>query len=176
MLVRILAAAACLLPCSPGANAAEVIESDFVVAFQYGGAEQRLSEDKVPLLPGNACYTWWLRLAEGQVPQSAVERLVLPGALADWGDLASDPDDGVEISTDNTTATSTFVPEPASDGWMSKGWCVAAGDPLGPHRIEVSIDGELADTFQFEVLPPEDYPWPALRQPDPRERSVLNSW
>ena len=49
------------------------------MTFQYGGTEQRLSEDKVPpLLPGNTCYTWWVRLAPGDAPQSAVERLILP--------------------------------------------------------------------------------------------------
>jgi len=177
MLVRIIAATACLWALSLGSvSAAEMVDSDFQVTFQYGGSEQRLSEDKVPLLPGNACYTWWMKLAPGEAPQTAVETLVLPEPLSDWGDFASNPDDGVTISADNTTATSTFVPEVDSDGWLSKGWCAAEGDPVGPHRIEVSVDGTLLKTYQFEVLAPEDYPWPALRQPDPRERSVQNSW
>lgn len=177
MLPKNVTAAAFVLALGLGpAGAAEVIDSDFQVTFQYGGAEQRLSEDKVPLLPANSCYTWWLRLAEGPAPRSAVERLILPEPLADWGDFATNPDDGVEISADSTTATSTFVPELDSDGWFSKGWCAAVGDPLGPHKIEVSVDGTLLKTFEFEVMAPEDYPWPALRQPDPRERSVQNSW
>jgi hypothetical protein len=177
MLVRTVTVAASILAlgvCSAGA--AEMIESDFQVTFQYGGVEHRLSEDRVPLLAANACYTWWIQLADAQAVQSAEERLILPEPLADWGDLSTNPDDGVEISADNTTATSTFVPEIASDGWFSKGWCVAADDPLGPHRIEVSIDGTPIDTFEFDVVTPEDYTWPALRQPDPRERSVLDSW
>ena len=177
MLRRTVTATACLYALSlASAGAAEMVDSDFQVTFQYGGSEQRLSEDKVPLLPGNACYTWWMKLAAGEAPPSAVETLVLPGPLSDWGDFATNPDDGVEISADNTTATSTFVPEVDSEGWFSKGWCAAAGDPTGPHRIEVSIDGTLLKTYEFEVLAPEDYPWPALRQPDPSERSVQNSW
>ncbi len=175
MLVRAVAACVFAL-CAGAAGAAEMLESDFQVTYQYGGSEQRLSEDRVPLLAGNACYTWWIRLAEGAAPQSAEERLILPQPLADWGDLATNPSDGVEISADNTTATSVFVPELSADGWFSKGWCVAAGDPLGPHRIEVSIDGTPADTFEFDVMEPENYTWPALRQPDPRERSVHDSW
>jgi len=177
MLPRIVAAAACFSALSlVPAMAAELVDSDFQVTFQYGGSEQRLSEDKVPLLPGNTCYTWWMKLGEGPAPQSVEERLVLPAPLADWGDAATNPDDGVEISADNTTATSTFVPDIDSEGWFSKGWCAAVGDPLGAHRIEVSVDGTLLKTFEFDVLAPEDYPWPALRQPDPRERSVQNSW
>lgn len=158
------------------ANAAEIVDSDFQVTFQYGGSEQRLSEDKVPLLPGNACYTWWMRLAEGPAPQTVEERLILPEPLADWGDFGSAPDDGVEISADGATVISTFTPEIDAEGWFSKGWCVAAGDPVGSHRIEVSVDGTLFKTYEFEVLAPEDYAWPALDQPDPRERSVQDSW
>ena len=177
MLLRMIAATAFASALGLGsAGAVELTDSDFQVTFQYGGSEQRLSEDKVPLLPGNACYTWWMKLGGTDAPQSAEERLVLPEPLADWGDFATNPDDGVEISADNTTATSTFVPELDSDGWLSKGWCAAAGDPVGAHRIEVSIDGTLLKTFEFEVLAPADYPWPALRQPEPRERSVQNSW
>jgi hypothetical protein len=177
MLLRTVVAAACISALTLGsAGAIELIDSDFQVTFQYGGTEQRLSEDKVPLLPGNVCYTWWMRLAAGDAPQSAEERLILPEPLADWGDAATNPDDGVEISADGKMATSTFVPAPDADGWFSKGWCAAEGDPLGPHKIEVSLDGELLRTFDFEVVAPEDYPWPALRQPDPRERSVQGSW
>ncbi len=176
MLPRIVAAALCLSALTLGpAVAVEMVETDFQVTFQYGGSEQRLSESQVPLLPGNTCYTWWMKLAPGDAPRAAVERLILPAPL-DWGDLAINPDDGVEISADNTMATSTFVPELDSEGWFSKGWCAAAGDPVGPHQIEVSIDGTVLKTFDFEVLAPEDYPWPALRQPDARERSVQNSW
>jgi hypothetical protein len=177
MLLRTVAAAMCLsaLPLAP-AVAAEMVDSDFQVTFNYGGSEQRLSETQVPLLPGNTCYTWWMKLAAGDAPSSVVEKLVLPEALADWGDAATNPDDGVEISADGTTATSTFAPELDSEGWFSKGWCAAVGDPLGPHKIEVSVDGTLLKTYDFEVLAPEDYPWPALRQPDTSERSVQDSW
>lgn len=177
MLPRIVAAAVWTCGLLLGsATAVELVESDFLVTFQYGGSEHRLSESKVPLLPGNTCYTWWVKLGPGDAPQQAVERLILPEPLDSWGDLATIPDDGVEISADNTTATSTFVPELDSEGWFSKGWCAAEGDPLGLHRIEVSVDGTMLETFEFEVLAPEDYSWPALSQPAPRERSVHDSW
>lgn len=177
MLPRIVAAAAFMSVLSAWpAAAVEVVDSDFQVTFQYGGSEQRLSETQVPLLPGNTCYTWWMKLAPGDAPQTVVEKLILPEPLADWGDAATNPDDGVEISTDGTTATSTFAPELDSEGWFSKGWCAAPGDPAGAHRIEVSVDGAVLRTYDFDVLAPADYPWPALRQPDTRERSVHDSW
>lgn len=176
-MLRTVAAAALLAALTMGAaGAAEVIDSDFRVSFRYGGQDQQFSDTKVPLLPANVCYTWWLRLGDGPAPQSVEEKLILPTALADWGDAATNPDDGVEISADGTTATSTFTPEIDADHWMSKGWCAAPGDPVGAHKIEVSADGTLLKTFDFEVMAPEDYPWPALTQPDPHERSVETSW
>lgn len=177
MLLRNIAAIAGVWALSMGsAGAIELVDSDFQVTFQYGGSEQRLSEDKVPLLPANACYTWWMKLGEGPPPLDVIERLELPVPLADWGDAATNPDDGIQILEGGRVASSQFTPEIDSEGWFSKGWCAAAGDPVGPHQIEVWIDGTLLKTFDFEVLAPEDYPWPALRQPDPRERSVHNSW
>lgn len=175
MLLRIVASAAVLslLVCGAAA-AAEVVESDFQVTFQYGGQEQRLAETTVPLLPSNVCYTWWLKLAEGAPPTNAIERLVLPEPPANWGDTSVN--DGVYILDDGKVAVSRFTPAIDSDGWFSKGWCAADGDPIGAHRIEVILDGVMAKAFDFEVVRPEDYPWPALRQPDTRERSVQNSW
>ena len=38
------------------------------------------------------------------------------------------------------------------------------------------LHGLTRNSRDFEVVAPEDYPWPALRQPDPRERSVQGSW
>ena len=175
MLLRIVTAAAFLSVLGGGAIAGvELVDSDFQVTFQYGGVEQRLSETTVPMLPSNVCYTWWLKLGEGAAPGSAIERLLLPEPPASWGDAATD--DGMYILEDGKLALSRFYPEIDSDGWISKGWCAAAGDPIGSHRIEVVLDGVMAKAFDFEVVRPEDYPWPALRQPDPRERSVQNSW
>ncbi len=176
MLVRSTATAAILglLAVLP-AGAAQMVDSIFETTFTYGGTEQRVDGGKVPLVPGT-CYTWWIRLAEGPAPQSAVERLILPEPPADWGEAATDPDDGIDISDDGKVAVSTFVPEPDADGWLSKGWCVAQGDPIGPHRIEVEIDGADLTAYDFDVVPPEDYAWPAMPQPDPRQRSVDHSW
>lgn len=154
----------------------EMLESVFQVTFNYAGAEEVLNDTVVPLLPDNACYTWYVRLEEGAVPKTATETLTLPVPLGDWGTLATDPDDGIDISADGKVATRTFVPEPDADGWISHTWCVAEGDPTGDHSIEIALEGTLASRSDFTVVLPEDYNWPAIAQPQPHERSVDRSW
>lgn len=174
---RASAALVCLvvLAADP-ARAVEVLQSAFQTTFTYAGTEQRLDDHVVPLVPGDACYTWWLQLPKDSKPLSVTERLVLPAAPAGWGDAATDSDDGIEIEDEGKVAVSTFAPELDSEGWMHKGWCISEGDPVGHHRIEVTLDGALLTTYDFEVVKPEDYAWPAIRQPDPNERSVDQSW
>ena len=154
----------------------EFAESAFQVTFRYARIDQVLDATVVPLLPGNACYNWYIRLAPGAAPETAVERLTLPEPISTWGDAATDPGDGIEIEADGAVAVKTFAPAPDADGWFSDGWCVAEGDPTGAHKIEVSVDGTSLATFDFEAVQPGDYAWPSIIQPDPLGRSVDNSW
>jgi hypothetical protein len=154
---------------------AEVLDSVLEVSFRYAGEDQFKTDGVVPLLPDNACYNWYIRLG-GDPPKAATEILTLPEALADWGDLATDPEDGIDISADGKVATRSFVPDQDADGWFTHGWCVAAGDPVGAHSIEVAVDGETIATYDFQTVLPEDHAWPSINQPMPRERSVDNSW
>jgi hypothetical protein len=172
-----LSAIALVLGTLVGAPAfgAEVLESVLEVSFQYAGDSVVRTDGVVPLLPGNACYNWYIRLG-GDPPKAATEILTLPIALDDWGDLATDPDDGIDISADGKVATRSFVPDQDTDGWFTHGWCVAAGDPIGAHMIEVAVDGETIATYDFQTVLPEDYSWPSISQPVLRERSVDNSW
>jgi hypothetical protein len=157
------------------ALAVELVDSAFQVSFSYAGEDQVLDGAVVPLLPDNACYSWYIRLAAGEAPDAATEILSLPVGI-DWGELATDPDDGIDISADGKVATRMFKPELDPDGWFSNSWCAVEGDPVGPHRIEVSIGDETIATYDFQVVPPEDYTWPSIYQPQPRERSVDDSW
>lgn len=161
--------------------AAEMVDSVFQVTFRYAGEDEVLNDTVVPLLPGNACYNWYVRLAQGTAPKSATklsatEVLSLPTPLADWGSLATDPDDGIDISADGRVATRTFTPELDEEGWFTHSWCVAPGDPVGPHSIAIAVDGDKLVTYDFQVVLPEDYYWPSIAQPQPRERSVDHSW
>ena len=156
--------------------AVEVVDSVFQVTYHYAGDDEALNDTVVPLLPGNACYNWYIRLAQGDALATATETLSLPVALADWGTLATDTEDGIDISADGKVATRTFTPELDADGWFSHSWCVAAGYPVGAHSLVVAIDGKTLATYDFQVVLPEDYPWPAIVQPQLRERSVDHSW
>lgn len=158
------------------AVAAELADSVFQVTFKYAGTDEVLNDTVVPLLPGNACYNWYVKLAEGEAPKTATETLSLPVALANWGTLATDPDDGIDISADGKVATRSFVPELDEEGWFSHSWCVADGDPVGAHSIAVAVEGAELVTYDFQVVLPEDYYWPTIVQPTPRERSVDHSW
>lgn len=162
------------------ATAVEILAQRLEVGFNYAGYDERYDDPLVPLLPANACYTWHVQLAAPEAgtpaPTTLVERLVLPVPLADWGTLATTPDDNVEISADGTTAITSFAAAPDAEGWLSNGWCVAAGDPVGPHRFELELDGAPLTSFDFEVVAPEDYNWPSIPQPDPTARTVYNSW
>lgn len=100
----------------------------FQVTFKYAGADEVLHDTVVPLLPGNACYNWYVQLADGAAPKAATETLNLPVALADWGTLATDPDDGIDISADGKVAARSFSPELDDEGRFSHSWCVAEGD------------------------------------------------
>lgn len=154
---------------------AELLESVFQVTFRYAGEDEILNDTVVPLLPENACYSWYAHI-DGAAPKAAVETITLPIALADWGTMATDPNDGIDVSADGKVATRTFAPELDPDGWFSHTWCVAAGDPVGAHSIEVALDGTPLTRFDFTVVLPEDYYWPAIAQPQPHERSVDHSW
>jgi hypothetical protein len=176
MLKTVAVAALALTLGSVSAGAGEPLSADFQVTYKYAGEEHRLSDNTVPLLPGNVCYTWWLQYTPAEVPAEVVETLTLPEPLSDWGDLASDPDDGVEISADGKSAISTFKPDADAEGWFSKGWCAAEGDPLGANRIDVSVDGKVVQSFNFKVVAPEDYSWPPITQPNPSDRTVHDSW
>jgi len=158
------------------AQPSELVDSVFQVTFHYAGNDETLNDTVVPLLPDNACYNWYIRLAQGDAPKTATEKLTLPVALDDWGTLATDPDDGIDISADGKVAVRTFVPEVDEEGWFSHLWCVAPGDPVGAHSIEVAVDGEVLTTYDFTVVLPEDYYWPSIAQPVARERSVDHSW
>lgn len=156
--------------------AVELADSVFQVTYRYAGNDEVLNDSVVPLLADNACYNWYVRLAEGEAPATATETLTLPVALADWGALATDTEDGIEISADGKVATRTFTPELDADGWFSHSWCVAAGDPVGAHTIAIAVAGKPLVTYDFQVVLPEDYAWPTIIQPQPRERSVDHSW
>src|SRR3546814_16515545 len=96
--------------------------------------------------------SWRIRLAEAPPVVRVREVLKLPEAPAFWSG-EDDPYSTHVFSADRTTATTEEYKAP-EEGWISSDWCIAEGDPLGAHSIEVFIEDALARRFAFEVKRP----------------------
>lgn len=92
-------------------------------------------------------FGWRMQIATGDDAERVVvkEVLVLPKAPEFWGISSA-----TTLSEDRTTATTTEVLQPQG-GWIGNTWEVSPGDPSGPYRIEVYLNGEHAKTFHFTV-------------------------
>lgn len=132
-------------------DAVEVAEAEFRVSVSDGEGNQRsVQADVVPYLPGRACFGWRLRFSGSPAVVRYREVLKLPAAPAFW----SGEDDAYSphrYSADRTTATTEEFAAPDRDGWIESAWCIAEGDPVGPHSIEIFIGDHLVKNFVFEV-------------------------
>lgn len=136
----------------PHESAATTVEAaEFIVSVADGeGKEHSIQADIVPYLPGQACFGWRVRLADAPRLVKYREVLKLPTAPAFWsgeGDSYSPH----SFSADRTTATTDAFAAPDAEGWITSNWCIAAGDPVGDHSIDVYIDDKLVKHFDFEV-------------------------
>lgn len=184
-----------VLSASGAATGAEVVESSFQVEFTRNGETAAYTDTVVPYLPDSACYYWYLKFdAATKSELTLVETLTLPEPLAAWKDYENDPASETQINADAQGAVTTVTGAPDADGWLSHGWCVAAGDPLGAHNIAVTLDGTQIASWDFTVVAEADYPFapaaePQARpeptppeppspppQPSPTARDVNQSW
>jgi len=161
---------------SSAVAAAEVIESTFQVEFTRDGHTQTSTDTVVPYLPGSSCYHWYVRFdAATKDDVTLVETFRLPEPLAAWQNYVNDPTSITQVAADAQGAITTVTAAPDEDGWVSHGWCVAEGDPLGPHTISIALDGIDVANWAFSVVSPEDYvfeappanPAPAETDPAP---------
>jgi hypothetical protein len=141
---------------SSSALAIEVQDRVFEVTVNKNGQSQTVRDTVVPYLPTEACYSWYLQLAEESTPVTLVEELRLPEPI-DWGTVGEDPSDPTQIEEGGQTAVTTLPLTSDADGWVTHGWCVAAGDPLGEHMIEVKQGEEIFGAFSFKVVPADQF-------------------
>lgn len=142
---------AVLTAIATGAAAYTVEDAVFLVSILDGEGNARSVEaDVVPYLPNRACFGWRIRLAGAPSLVRTREVLKLPAAPAFWSG-ENDPYSPHTFSADRRTATTEEFAAPDADGWISSTWCLAEGDPVGPHSVEIYIDGELVRRFDFEV-------------------------
>ena len=194
-MVRWLTALA-VIGASSVANAAEVVESTFQVEFTQDGQARTSNDLIVPNLPDSACYNWYLKFDPATKTElTLVETLTLPEPLEAWKDYANDPASTTQVNADARSAVTTIKQAPDTDGWVTHGWCVAAGDPNGAHNISVTLDGAEVGNWDFAVVAAEDYVFPDSAaeetpadepappappapppQPSPLTRDVNQSW
>lgn len=174
-MVRSLVLAVATLLATGPALALDIVDSAFEVTVEKDGKTETEATVTVPFLPGDACYYWYLQTAEKGIDVTYTERLVLPHPPETFGDLTV-VDDGAlgptTIEDDGRTAVTTRK-EKTDDGWFGHGWCIEAGDPIGPGRIEVLVDGEAIHVFEFTVatqVPADSGSAPDKRPDSPRDR------
>lgn len=186
-----------LVSASSAASAAEVINSTFQSEFTHNGQTYTFSDLVVPNLPDASCYYWYLKFDPATKAEvTLVETLTLPEPLAAWVDYVNDPASTTQINADAMSAVTTVTQTPNEDGWISHGWCVAAGDPNGAHSISVTFEGTQVGNWDFSVVAAEDYAFPGEEptedspatvpappavpapppQPSPMARDVNQSW
>ena len=97
-----------------------------------------------------ARFGWRIRLNNPADSVLLREELVLPASPLRWTVSPS-----TQIAADGQRATTTKVVWPAH-GWISNGWTLTEGDPLGPYETRVFLNGVLVRTFRFDVAAPAD--------------------
>ena len=114
-----------------------------------GNQQSVFQSDLVPLIPNRVCYGWRIRLAGAERLVRFKEVFSLPAEPEFWGE-ENDEFSTSKISENRTiSVTEMFIP--MQDGWIDHNWCVADGDPIGKHSIEVHINGQFAKRFDFQV-------------------------
>lgn len=125
-----------------------------VVAAQFGvfGADQAgrrmlYETDKFPAVIA-APYGWYILFKTDKPTVVWREEFELPVAPPTWG-----PGEAMGIfmvSPDRKTAVTERV-IPTKLGFVANEWRYASGDPVGPHKMRVYIDGQLIREFSFDI-------------------------
>ena len=131
-----------------------IINTHFLVA---DGPGQPVESNRVPHRPNRSCYSWAITVPPASRELAVREVFELPGSAPIWGDDPASgvpaPDDGsvTAVNRDRSTGVTEFT-DSLADGLIAHGWCVAEGDPIGPHRIRVFVGDALLHEFRFEVV------------------------
>lgn len=106
---------------------------------------------QIPLRQGET-YGWFIRLKNPPDRVTWREELQLPVAPKYWSTDNGQSSEGISISKDRTKATTirTVAPE---QGVIWNAWSVAPGDPAGEYKLDIYINGSLAASFQFQLVP-----------------------
>ena len=170
------ALAVLLIAVPAAASAFEISETTFEVYQTVDGEEVSETTTTVPLsFDDQTCWNWFIRSTETTGEVTFTERLVMPVAPESWGDLTDIPEGQVGplvLEEDGKIGISTRKAT-LDDGWFGHGWCVLPAIPSGPHYVEISIDGEMVQRFDFEVVALPGDPPPTRDRQTQRTRRTL---
>ena len=122
-----------------------VLEAHFLAIDAQGEVVETTS---IPHRPGASCYSWVLLVEPENRTLSVRELFELPDSAETWN---SDPSAVTVVNRDRSGAVTEFE-ESLGDGVITHSWCVAEGDPVGPHRIRVFVGDRLLHDFRFSVV------------------------
>jgi hypothetical protein len=136
----------------PAANAqpghVEVVSAQFGVFGADASGRRMLYETaNFPAIVA-APYGWYILFKADKPTVIWREEFELPEAPPTWG-----PGEALGIfmvSPDRKTAVTERI-IPTKLGFIANEWRYASGDPIGPHKMRVYIDGQLIREFSFNI-------------------------
>ena len=111
-----------------------------------GDGQGQAGATAIPHVAVSSCYRWEIDVAPQDRSMTIHERFELPAPAPLWGSGAA-----TIVAPDRASAV-TQIQESLSDGLLTHGWCVAEGDPVGPHRIIVYAGERVLYEFRFNVV------------------------
>ena len=143
------AVAALLSGAAQAADRAPVVTGAHFFAYDTRNIRGGLVEtNRVPHRPVTSCYRWVIAVEAEDRALAVRELFELPASAEHWD---RGPDRATIVGAEGSSAVTEFQ-DSLSDGLLQHGWCVAPGDPTGPHRIRVFIGDRLLHEFRFEVV------------------------
>lgn len=140
--------AALLAQAAPSDSAPVVKGAEFFTEDKRTAEPAVQPGTRVPNRPDTSCYHWAVFVEAEQRSVRVREAFKLPAPAKQWGTGPGRTD----VIEDRSGAVTEFDDD-LSDGLISNGWCVAAGDPSGDHQIRVYVGDRLLHIFDFRVEP-----------------------
>ncbi len=131
------------------ADRAPVVVGAHFFAFDQRNFPSGVVEtNRIPHRPETSCYHWVIAVEPEDRTLAIRELFELPASAEHWD---RPPGEATIVGADGSNAVTEFQ-DSLDDGAISHGWCVAEGDPTGPHRIRVFAGERLLHEFRFEVV------------------------
>lgn len=138
----------------------EVVRAEFGLLKPTPHGESEFIPSRVLPLTPEQSYGWLIELRPGKRSVRWREEFELPHAPATWG--VPETEGRRRVAAHGRIAVTERTVAPMGGNMILNFWTVAPGDPEGPYRIRVFVEGRLAGDFSFTAqTPPPPLPEPA---------------